>query len=156
MKTTYLTGSMEAERDLGAGWRTKLTERLADVALTILDPSKNEKEKTGYDIKVLKDALDGWRAAGEWDKFNTAVDRIMATDVKCVEAADFLILYINKVTGGTTSELMYAWLLKKPVYAVVDCDIRTLNCWVLRLITKYGQAFGSWKELETKVREVCA
>lgn len=154
---TYLVGAMEHVEDGGTGWRDKLKKRLSDLSLTVVSPTENEEDKTGYNIFDAKKIAYGWKRSGNWEDFNKMFDTIIKVDLDCVRKSDFLVLYMNpeEKIGGTVSELTLAWQLKIPVYCYLDGNVSKMNSWVLRLITRYGEVFKTWESLENKIREVC-
>lgn len=140
----YLAGAMENAKDLGAGWRNKLTPFLKELNLDVLDPCEFEPEQlkglkpnrlpefytdlAGKKIKPthwheLKNASESHL----YRRFLKYMQRIIKYDIKIVRHfSDYVIVFWDESTrkgAGTHAELTAAFLASVPVYCVADCDM---------------------------------
>jgi len=124
---TYLAGPIEADEESGgAQWRTKLTPKLEELGIKVLDPCKLDLIKLNCDSKQLTEKLTGWKQAGHWDKLMDAMDKLYIGDVnapgdfECVRQSTFIIVYANiKIaTSGTKFEMKESLTHKIPIYYV--------------------------------------
>lgn len=125
--TTYLAGPIEADEENGGeAWRVKLTPKLEEIGVKVLDPCVLEPLKVGCDSKTLRDKLTGWKRAGHWLPFMDAMDKIWIGDVnapgdlECVRQSTFIIVYANlKIpTSGTKFEMEESLTHKIPIFYV--------------------------------------
>jgi len=159
----YLAGAMEAAKDLGAGWRVGVTEKLHSMGHETLDPCLFEPDKLkGLHTKRLPDTFTN-RITGEtitpthWHQLKLAKEptyfqrflKYMRLIIKydidmLVNHADAVICLWNSETSfgaGTHSELSYSYLNNIPVYCV---ETHPMPAWALGCCT---QIFKSFEEL---------
>lgn len=92
----YLCGAMEAVPDGGIQWRDRITPKLRALGIEVLDPTKTEKTKTGYDVAECKEKLKGWKLSGHWDEYNETMRKIVSYDIQDVVRSTFLIVYYDE------------------------------------------------------------
>ena len=141
--TTYLAGSIESDIENGGTlWRAKLTPRLNELGIKVLDPCVLEEIKVNCGSKEMREKLTGWKSAGWWDKFMDAMDKIWIGDVnapgdfECVRQSTFIIMYLSlKIpTSGTKYEMIEALKSKIPIYCVtpdVKLEINNSDLWCI-------------------------
>jgi len=141
--TTYVAGPIESdEENGGALWRAKLTPKLNEIGIKVLDPCVLEAVKVGCDSRTLREKLIGWKKAGWWDKFMDAMDKIWIGDInapgdfECVRQSNFMIMYANlKIpTSGTKYEMIEALKAKIPIYCVtpdVKLEMNNSDLWCI-------------------------
>jgi hypothetical protein len=134
---TYLAGPMEAaKKDGGANWRTRITPRLKDAEIEVLDPCVTEPMATGMEVlesmEHLRIKLRNKHFADFRESFRPIVDK----DLDMVRRASFIIVYLSKdiPTYGTTHELAEAWRLRKPIYLCWKDAMQDLPKWATFLI----------------------
>lgn len=140
---TYLAGPVEADEENGGeAWRAKLTPKLEELGIKVLDPCALESKKVGCDSKLLREKLIGWKQAGHWDKFMDAMDKIWIGDInapgdlECVRQSTFIIVYANtKIpTSGTKFEMVESLKGKIPIYCVTPdakVDMNNSDLWCI-------------------------
>ena len=148
---TYLAGPIEADQESGgAQWRTKLTPKLEELGVKVLDPCVLESIKVNCDSKQLREKLIGWKQAGHWDKFMAAMDKIWigdvnaAGDLECVRQSTFIIVYANlKIpTSGTKYEMIEALKAGIPIYIVTPDNKVEMNNSDLWCVIKSNRAIA--------------
>lgn len=92
----YLCGAMEAMPDGGVQWRDRIAPKLRAMGVEVLDPTKTEKTKTGYDVMECKEKLKGWKLSGHWDEYNETMRKIVSYDIQDVIRSNFLIVYYDE------------------------------------------------------------
>lgn len=140
---TYLAGPIESD-ELSGGelWRDRLTPKLEELGIKVLDPCALEFKKVGCDSKLLREKLIGWKQAGHWDKFMESMDKIWIGDVnapgdlECVRQSTFIIVYANlKIpTSGTKYEMIEALKSRIPIYCVTPdakVDMNNSDLWCI-------------------------
>lgn len=139
----YLAGPIEADQENGGElWRIKLTPKLEELDIKVLDPCALESIKVGCDSKILRQKLTGWKQAGHWDKFMDAMDKIWVGDVntpgdlECVRQSTFIIVYANSKmpTSGTKFEMIEALKNRIPIYCVTPdakVDMNNSDLWCI-------------------------
>lgn len=141
----YLAGAMECAKDLGAGWRDKISKYLNDKykvdiynpvefepqQLEGLRPSRLPESFISRDGKTVKPKH--WhemklapRDSCHYRRNKKYGRRIIHYDMRTVAKMDYLIVYWTKATAdgaGTHSECTEAFLNNIPVYMVVEKGI---------------------------------
>lgn len=147
----YLAGSIQDSRDLGVGWRDKVTPKLEAIGITVLDPTKSEANLGTGDgtISGTQDCLNGWLASGNIELFREHMRKVREDDLRMVHDSDFLIVYLdfNRKIGGTIVEIHEAFINKIPIYAVCYDPKKDWNHWLLSTILDGGELFDSWGAL---------
>ena len=147
--TTYLVGPMQDAKDGGVKWRERITPKLQELDVEVIDPTVTEAEEYGS-IEEAQKTLRSHIASGDWEKFDTKLDDIIKRDIDAVYASTFIVAYYDPETrmGGTLCEMWEAaWHRKIPVYVVCHGPMKDWNMWMLRTVRKTGQVFPSWKQL---------
>lgn len=147
--TTYLCGPMQDATDGGVRWREKLTPKLEELGIEVLDPTKIEAEEYGS-VDEAHTEIKKYVASGNWDEWDKVLDSIILRDVEAVYKSDFIIGFydVNMKMGGTLCEMWEASHHRKiPLYVVSRNAKRDWNIWMLRTVRKTGQVFDSWTQL---------
>lgn len=159
MLKAYLCGSIQSSDDCGTIWRDKLTPKLEEMGITVLDPCKSECNKTyGTTIAQSREQTRKLKRSGNWEKFDEHMREIIRDDLKQVNDSNFLIVYWNQDYrhGGTVHEIAHAWSLHIPVY-LVNYDALTgdkeMNDWVLCIVRQNGQVFSNFGQLVDFIQE---
>lgn len=161
-ETVYLSGPIEAAKDYGGGWRSKITPKLHKMGFIVHDPSALEKVKTGYDVdkavRIIKKLKKKNKKA-----FLKLVKRIQDFDIKLARESDFLIVYMpsNIISGGTVSEIWDAFIIPKllktpvkPIFLVTDNELK-VSSWVLCTVYRTkGKVFSSFYKLLNYLRKI--
>ena len=144
---TYLAGAMDRVADGGVEWRQRITPKLTDFGVTVLDPCDKpveialEDEATRSNIQALK-------IRGEFDRIREDYAVIRTLDLRCVDVSDFIIasIDINVHACGTYEEISVANSQKKPV--LVWCQQGKINApnWLFFMLP-HQHIFGSIEDL---------
>lgn len=136
----YLAGGMEAEKNLGAGWRADVSPRLRDMGYDVLNPCEFEPQQLSglhthrlpeQMLTVTGDTITPahWhqlklspQATPARNRFRRYMQRIIQYDLNVVEnVADVLLVNWTKGAAkgaGTHHEVGQAYRHGKPVYVV--------------------------------------
>jgi len=149
-RTTYLAGSIQDAHDGGVKWREKLTPKLEELGIEVLDPTKSEANLVEGTIQESKEQLENYIATGNWEAFDKHMEIVIETDIHMVKKADFIICFLDHKHhhGGTYCELWEASEhLNIPIYVVSYDPKREFNTWMLRVIRRNGQIFENFGQL---------
>jgi nucleoside 2-deoxyribosyltransferase len=130
----YLCGPIEFAADGGKMWRRKLTPFLHnELGHRVYDPAEDEKKS------LTDDEAAHFREWKETDveRFRRVVRKIIQFDLDILEnKADYLICFLSgdgaaATSGGTSSELTFAYRKGISVYLVTDQGIGEISGWML-------------------------
>ena len=115
----YIPGSVPNAREHTDGWRTEATILLESYGIEVLDPCRR---KAIYDPKLF------------------TPNEIVFRDLKDVKDAHAILVNFHligtKLPIGTVMEIMYAWMIKKPVI-VVSVDPRIVDHpWIQAMVVR--------------------
>ncbi len=147
--TTYLVGPMQDAKDGGVKWRERITPKLHELDVEVIDPTVTESEEYGS-IEEAQKTLKNYVATGKWDVWDAKLDDIIKRDIEAVYASTFIVAFYDPDTkmGGTLCEIWEAaWHRKIPVYVVCHNPMKDWNMWMLRTVRRSGQIFPSWAQL---------
>ncbi len=147
--TTYLVGPMQDAKDGGVKWRERITPKLTELDIEVIDPTVTEAEEYGS-IDEAQKTLRNHIASGDWETWDKKLDDIILRDVEAVHKSDFIVAHYDPDTkmGGTLCELWEAaWHRKIPVYVVCHNPKKDWNMWMLRTVRTTGEIFDSWSQL---------
>jgi nucleoside 2-deoxyribosyltransferase len=130
----YLCGPIEFAPDGGKLWRRKLTPFLHnDLGHRVYDPAEDEKKNlTDEESRHFRE----WKET-DVERFRRVVRKIIQYDLDIVEnKADYVICCLSGdgaaiSSGGTASELTFAYRRGIPVYLVTDASIPEISGWTL-------------------------
>jgi nucleoside 2-deoxyribosyltransferase len=130
----YLCGPIEFAADGGKLWRRKLTPFLHnELGHRVYDPAEDEKKNlTDEEVSHYRE----WKQA-DVERFRRVIRKIIQFDLDIIEnKADYVICYLSgdraaTTSGGTSSELTFAFRRGIPVYLVTDSDLDQLSGWML-------------------------
>ena len=164
---TYLIGPMQYSE--GRYWREELSLFLNNINVTIFDPYKkpfiNAPEEDEKTHEWMEDLM--WQEGNStsecnsigsgYDKVANHMKKVRNFDLSMVDAADFIICYLNaKVpTFGTMEELSWAARCKKPTFIIMDGGKEKTPFWVMGMFPhKYiYNSFDEVKEILTKIND---
>ena len=144
----YLCGPIEFAADGGKMWRRKLTPFLHnELGHRVYNPAEDEKKSlTDEEVAHYRE----WKQA-DVERFRCVVPKIIQFDLDIIEnKADYVICYLSgdgaaTATGGTSSELTFAYRRGIPVYLVTDGDAEQISGWMLACADR---VFSSVDELK--------
>lgn len=143
--TTYLIGSIEGDKTSLAGtgetWRDKITVPLVGLGGEVLDPCKLEKEKlSGLHITRLPEYvvsyIDGEKIkVNHWHdlknasephyklRFKSYMNKIIGYDLGLVRKSDFVIVFWDRWSAGSSGEITIAYDEGLPIYIVSSMEL---------------------------------
>lgn len=143
---TYLAGPIGVViQENAMTWRTKATEYLRHKNIETLNPmGQNGGDRLGNGRAKLKEAVD----EGNIKFIRKYVSKtVIPPDLKMVENADFLTVYIPEDNGyeicGTYGEITLAFYLGKPVYVITDRQPNKVPTWLIGCST---EIFINWDD----------
>ena len=130
----YLCGPNEFAADGGKMWRRKLTPFLHnELGHRVYDPAEDEKKSlTDEEAAHYRE----WKET-DVERFRRVVRKIIQFNLDIIEnKADYVICCLNGVgaattSGGTSSELTFAYRQGIPVYLVTDVGVGEVSGWML-------------------------
>ena len=155
MLNTYLCGAIQCLADGGSQWRDKITPKLEALGINVLDPCKSECNKEfGETIQQSREQIKKFKRGGNWEEFDSHMDKVIHDDLAQVNMSQFLIVYWNQDYhhGGTVHEMAEAWNKHIPIYCVNYDSItgdKEMNDWVLKLVRTDGMVFSNFGQLIT-------
>lgn len=148
-KNVYLAGPIAAVADDGCGWRDFVTPRLVnDFELYVEDPCKKTANGQG-EVKDDKAFFKQLVAGGHFDVAREKFWPIVRKDLRCVDKADFLIVYYDPLVHmfGTVHEIVLAHQQKKPILVKYDKEnLDKFNIWLCTL-AKPKWLFDDWDKM---------
>lgn len=160
----YLAGSIEAEPDLGNGWRKDMTPFLEELGFEVLNPCMFEPQQLkGMQFNRLPefftDLYGNKIKPTHWHQLKNASERILYNrflkymrliikfDINVVRNnTDFVIVYWNESAckgAGTHAELTEAFLSNIPVYCVATVN---MPAWAKACCTEIFLDFNGLRE----------
>jgi nucleoside 2-deoxyribosyltransferase len=128
----YLAGTMEYSKDGGSGWRRVITPALKKLGLIVMDPT-NRPLRLSFASSSSEeiDNLKKLRNEGNFDTLVTYAKEIVHQDLRMVDVADLVIVFINATvpTVGTIDEFVTACTQKKPVLLFCEQGKKGLPIW---------------------------
>ena len=104
-----------------------------DLGHRVYDPAEDEKKSlTDEEAAHFRD----WKQT-DVERFRRVVRKIIQFDLDIIEnKADYVICYLSGdgatiTSGGTSSELTFAYRRGIPVYLVTDADLEQISGWML-------------------------
>ena len=153
--TCYLVGPIQDTSDGGVEWRKRITPKLEELGIEVINPTISESEKYGSMDKA-HEVFQGHIASGNWDLFDKVFDEIIRMDMEAVKKSDFLIVLFDPTTkmGGTICEIWEAVEhCKTPIYTVCYSPKKDFNVWMLRTLRKGGPIFDNFAQVVTFIEE---
>ena len=150
----YLAGPMDRIEGGGVEWRRKVTPRLHDMGLGVLDPTNKpllqhqENDATRKQVAI-------WKENGEFDKVRDHYKPIVGVDLRFVDQSSFILLHINtdEHMCGSYDEAFMAALQRKPVVVMCDQGKKNVPNWMFGRVP-HEMFFGSWDEVFEYLRHV--
>ncbi len=130
----YLCGPIEFAAGGGKMWRRKLTPFLHnELGHRVYDPAEDEKKSlTDEEAAHFRE----WKQT-DVERFRRVVRKIIQFDLDIIEnKTAYVICYLSgdaaaATSGGTSSELTFAYRRGIPVYLVTDSAVEELSGWML-------------------------
>jgi nucleoside 2-deoxyribosyltransferase len=138
----YLAGPISWEKDnVFIEWREDISEFLRAHGHIPINPLKKYSvpaaEKNKVEKMIVEERDD---VAREYLR-----RRIINPDLSLLEQSDAAIVYVDKYTVGTSSEVFWCYEHGRPAYIVTNLPRNKWSGWFVGLSTLI---FGSWEELK--------
>ena len=143
----YLCGPMDRVPDGGIGWRKKITPILKDIGIGVLDPS--DKPTTfAQEDHDFRNKINIQKVEQQFDKVKKSMRDIAAVDLRMVDIAHFVIMYmdIDIHMCGSYHEASVAIAQKKPVVIMCKQGKENLPNWMFGVVP-HEMVFSNWSEL---------
>lgn len=147
-KRVYLTGAITDDKSDGRSWRSLITPRLADLGISVDDPTKNLVNGTG-EIGTDKAKFRDLAKKGNWDELKETFAPIIRKDLRSVDFCDFLIWHYDpsQKLMGTLHEVCVAQYERKPILIYIPKDkVGDINPWVT-VFADSDCVFTEWDDL---------
>jgi len=148
----YLSGGMEYKKNLGTGWRSWLTERLAEQGIDVIDPVKIEPSSA--DGIPIQTRLTELKKRGCWDEVRKVVREILfRKDMFAIQLVDAVIVLYDESAqrgAGTLSEAWESFREGRPIYLVTDFPLEKIPTW---LIGETTAIFNDFEEMLTYTKD---
>ena len=150
----YLCGAMDRVQDGGIGWRTMIREKLKDLDIHWLDPTRKpisvaaEDDESRIKRRQLKEAGAFYALASE-------MKPIRCVDLRMVDICDWLLVDLNMEVHacGTYEEIFLANRQKKPILFHVEQGKKSAPDWLFATVP-HDHIFSTWEEVVEYVRSV--
>lgn len=150
----YLSGAMDRVPDGGVGWRSSISSIMMKMGIGVLNPCDKpmkfveENENTRQEI---------WDAKNDKDfvKARKIMKPICYSDLRMVDVADFLIVYLDVDVhyAGTYHELALGIMQKKPTLIMCEQGKSRIPNWWWGVIP-HELFFSTWDELLSYLKSV--
>lgn len=156
----YLEGPMDFADDRGEGWRSSLTPFLRSKNIGILDPTNKATYYGHEDIDHLeerKKIIEGIKSGNVladtlFDRYHGIMKDVVGVDLRMVDTADFIILYVNLdiYACGTFHENAMAILQRKPTIVMVEQGKVYCPPWLIGVVP-HRMIFDKWENVKNYI-----
>lgn len=145
----YLAGPIDHAKDDGVGWRNDAKEWLERKGVTVFDPCAKPISYQKYkEIDEEKRKMMALKNTGRYYELTQRMKEIVHVDLRMVDIADFLIVYIDPDTPmfGTIHELLNSLHQRKPTLVVVEGGRQRASNWLFGIMD-FNFMFDSFEDL---------
>lgn len=142
----YLIGAMDRVKDGGVNWRKRITPKLSELGIKVLDPCKkllnnSTEEDSRHWIEYYKETK-------QYSKIRDKFGIIRRSDLRCVDVSDFVIAHIDISVHacGSYEEITTANRQKKPVLIWCEQGKQHAPNWLFFMLP-HEHIFGSMEEI---------
>ena len=150
----YLAGSMDECPENGAVWRTRITPKLQDMGIIVLNPLDKPTDivTESMDDKFRRQKMIN---NGEYLQVAEEMRLIRRTDLRMTDLSHFGILYLDKTIPimGSAEELFNLNRAKKPVLIMCKQGKHAINHWLWGCLPSQ-LFFGSWDDLLEYIKHI--
>ena len=145
--TCYLCGPMDRVTDGGVVWRQELTPRLKELEIGVLDPCDKPSNYATEDSNT-RERINLCKESGDFDTISNIMKPICAVDLRMVDIAHFLIMYLDLDVHmcGSYHEAFVAVGQKKPVLVMCKQGKSNLPNWLFGALP-HQMVFSNWFQL---------
>lgn len=130
----YLSGSMEADPQLGVGWRREFINLLKEKNLNIITIDPTNKPKSINNVNAEEEAtyVNKLRNEEKWEELTKYVKKFTRADLRFCDLSDALILYVDTsiFMCGSIHEAVLCQIQKKPRFAIVKGGLKAMPSWL--------------------------
>lgn len=150
----YLCGPMDRVADGGVGWRKAMTPVLKDIGIGVLDPSDKPTTFAQEDSN-FRDKINLFKIENKFDKVKKSMRDIAAVDLRMVDIAHFVIMYMDMDVHmcGSYHEAFVAIQQKKPLLIVCKQGKAYMPNWMFGVMP-HEHMFDTWDQLITYIHDV--
>lgn len=143
----YLCGPMDRVADGGVGWRKMITPLMKDLGVGVLDPS-NKPTDFARENGSFRDTINRLKSEHQFDEVKDRMRDIAAIDLRMVDIAHFVIMYMNIDIHmcGSYHEAFTAVQQKKPVLIVCEQGKENVPNWMFGTIP-HQHMFSDWPSM---------
>ena len=145
----YLSGPMDrTDWKSATEWRDNLKPVLLDLQVGILDPCDKDCA-FGAENEGTKENIDLLKSEGRYNQVRELMKPICAIDLRMVDIAHFLILYVDLDIHmtGSYNEAFLAVNQKKPVLTMCKQGKENLPNWLFGVMP-HEMMFSNWEDLQ--------
>ena len=145
----YLSGPMDrTDWKSATEWRDNLKPVLLDLQVGILDPC-DKACAFGAENEGTKEKVDLLKSEGRYNKVRELMKPICAIDLRMVDIAHFLVLYVDLDIHmtGSYNEAFLAVNQKKPVLTMCKQGKENLPNWLFGVMP-HEMMFSNWEDLQ--------
>jgi hypothetical protein len=138
---------MDRVADGGVGWRNEMTSLLQPMGIIVLNPCDKPIGLGCEDIES-REYRQQLKVDGQYEKLAKEVRELRVVDLRMVDLADFLIVYINTDVHmtGTYEELFLGNRMKMPILCMIEGGKEKVPDWLLGVLP-HEHMFGNWSDL---------
>lgn len=135
-------------------WRQDLKPFLFNLGIGVLDPCDKPCD-TGVEDENLKHEVQECKNNGEWDEAIALMKPVAAIDLRMVDIADFVIMYLNLDSHmcGSYHEAFLAISQKKPLLIMCQQGKENVPNWMFGVMP-HEHMFSNWYELKQYLERV--
>ncbi len=155
----YLVGPMDFNREAGKVWREELEEFLFSHGVIPLNPYKKPLYY-GQGQEMLEDddcaeQRRKWQENEQYDELSGSMKVTRAVDLRMVDHADFIIVYLNfeVIMTGTLEELFWGNREKKPIIILSSVPKKKMPPWYFGTVP-HKLFFTTMDEVKEYIRHI--
>ena len=150
----YLCGPMDRVSDGGVGWRRYITPMLKRVGVGVLDPS-DKPTHFALEDDSFRSKVNNLKTGGDFDEVKSMMRDIAAIDLRMVDIAHFVIMYmdIDSHMCGSYHEAFVSIQQKKPLLIVCKQGKENVPNWLFGVMP-HEHMFSTFDELISYLNDV--
>ena len=145
--TCYLCGAMDRVADGGVTWRRTVTPKLKNLGIGVLDPCDKPTSFATEDSD-FREKISRLKEKGQYNSVAKAMKEITAIDLRMIDIAHFVIMYLNMDVHlcGSYHEAFIAIQQKKPLLVMCEQGVSNMPSWMFGVMP-HQHMFSSWGDL---------
>ena len=145
----YLSGPMDrVSWSEATDWRNRIKDFLFNLNVGVLDPC-DKACSFGVENEGIRENIEDLKKRGGYNEIQEIMKPVCAIDLRMVDIAHFLILYLDLDVhmAGSYNETFLAVSQKKPVLAVCKQGKSNLPNWLFGVVP-HEMMFSNWEDLQ--------